>query len=154
VVASHLEFSGSNSCLENRTKRSWQKHGRVQAGNPNAGDGCRICENIPELGSSWSLEPLCWAIRLRSRRTRSSITGSKAVSFTGSNEGASVCTKKSPGAVPKVQCEMAGKNVVILEDADLDLAVESTAQGAFGSSRARCTATSRAVVVNDMPTSR
>jgi aldehyde dehydrogenase (NAD+) len=49
----------------------------------------------------------------------------------------------------KVQCEMGGKNpVVILEDADMDLAVESTAQGAFGSSGQRCTATSRAVVVN------
>ena len=46
---------------------------------------------------------------------------------------------------------MGGKNpVVILEDADLDLAVESTAQGAFGSSGQRCTATSRAVVVNDV----
>jgi acyl-CoA reductase-like NAD-dependent aldehyde dehydrogenase len=46
---------------------------------------------------------------------------------------------------------MGGKNpVVVLEDADLDLAVESTAQGAFGSSGQRCTATSRAVVVRDI----
>jgi aldehyde dehydrogenase (NAD+) len=46
---------------------------------------------------------------------------------------------------------MGGKNpVVIMEDADLDLAVESTAQGAFGSSGQRCTATSRAVVVNEI----
>jgi aldehyde dehydrogenase (NAD+) len=37
-----------------------------------------------------------------------------------------------------------------MEDADMDLAVESTAQGAFGSSGQRCTATSRAVVVNDI----
>jgi aldehyde dehydrogenase (NAD+) len=37
-----------------------------------------------------------------------------------------------------------------LEDADLDLAVESTAQGAFGSSGQRCTATSRAVVINSI----
>ncbi len=51
----------------------------------------------------------------------------------------------------KVQCEMGGKNpVVIMEDADLNLAVESTAQGAFGSSGQRCTATSRAVVVNEI----
>jgi aldehyde dehydrogenase (NAD+) len=46
---------------------------------------------------------------------------------------------------------MGGKNpVVVLEDADLDLAVESTAQGAFGSTGQRCTATSRAVVVNEI----
>src|SRR5207237_6944081 len=48
----------------------------------------------------------------------------------------------------RVQCEMGGKNpVVVLEDADMNLAVESTAQGAFGSTGQRCTATSRAVVV-------
>jgi aldehyde dehydrogenase (NAD+) len=46
---------------------------------------------------------------------------------------------------------MGGKNpVVIMEDADMNLAVESTAQGAFGSSGQRCTATSRAVVVNSI----
>src|SRR2546426_12239153 len=51
----------------------------------------------------------------------------------------------------KVQCEMGGKNpVVIMEDAEMDLAVESTAQGAFGSSGQRCTATSRAVVVSEI----
>src|SRR5213080_148414 len=35
-------------------------------------------------------------------------------------------------------------------DADIDLTVESTAQGAFGSSGQRCTATSRAIVVNQV----
>jgi aldehyde dehydrogenase (NAD+) len=44
---------------------------------------------------------------------------------------------------------MGGKNpIVVLGDADLDLAVESTVQGAFGSTGQRCTATSRAVVVD------
>jgi aldehyde dehydrogenase (NAD+) len=46
---------------------------------------------------------------------------------------------------------MGGKNpVIVLEDADLDLAVESTVQGAFGSTGQRCTATSRAIVVNEI----
>jgi aldehyde dehydrogenase (NAD+) len=44
---------------------------------------------------------------------------------------------------------MGGKNpVVVLEDADMNLAVESTVQGAFGSTGQRCTATSRAIVVD------
>jgi aldehyde dehydrogenase (NAD+) len=44
---------------------------------------------------------------------------------------------------------MGGKNpVVVMEDCDLDLAIESTAQGAFGSTGQRCTATSRAVVID------
>src|SRR5687768_7188665 len=75
----------------------------------------------------------------------------RAVSFTGSNEVGIRLYEEVSRRGAKVQCEMGGKNpVVILEDADLDLAVESTAQGAFGSSGQRCTATSRAVVVNDI----
>src|SRR2546425_7303578 len=75
----------------------------------------------------------------------------KAVSFTGSNEVGIRLYEEVSRRGAKVQCEMGGKNpVIILEDADLDLAVESTAQGAFGSSGQRCTATSRAVVVNDI----
>src|SRR5882672_8442397 len=75
----------------------------------------------------------------------------KAVSFTGSNEVGIRLYEEVSRRGAKVQCEMGGKNpVVILEDANLDLAVESTAQGAFGLSGKRCTATSRAVVVNDI----
>src|SRR6266536_234861 len=75
----------------------------------------------------------------------------KAVSFTGSNEVGIRLYEEVSRRGAKVQCEMGGKNpVIILEDADLDIAVESTAQGAFGSSGQRCTATSRAVVVNDI----
>jgi aldehyde dehydrogenase (NAD+) len=75
----------------------------------------------------------------------------KAVSFTGSNEVGIRLYEQVSRRGAKVQCEMGGKNpVIVLEDADLELAVESTAQGAFGSSGQRCTATSRAVVVEDI----
>ena len=75
----------------------------------------------------------------------------RAISFTGSNSvGISLYEQAARRGI-RVQCEMGGKNpVVIMEDADLDLAVESTAQGAFGSTGQRCTATSRAVVVDDV----
>ncbi|HEY0379560.1 MAG TPA: aldehyde dehydrogenase family protein [Pyrinomonadaceae bacterium] len=75
----------------------------------------------------------------------------RAVSFTGSNEIGIRLYEQVSRRGAKVQCEMGGKNpVVVLEDADLSLAVESTAQGAFGSSGQRCTATSRAVVVEEV----
>jgi aldehyde dehydrogenase (NAD+) len=75
----------------------------------------------------------------------------KAVSFTGSNGVGIRLYEQVSRRGAKVQCEMGGKNpVVIMEDADMDLAVESTAQGAFGSSGQRCTATSRAVVVDEI----
>ena len=73
----------------------------------------------------------------------------KAISFTGSNGVGIRLYEQASRRGAKVQCEMGGKNpVVVLEDADMELAVESTAQGAFGSSGQRCTATSRAVVVD------
>jgi aldehyde dehydrogenase (NAD+) len=73
----------------------------------------------------------------------------KAVSFTGSTEIGIKLYGQCASRGAKVQCEMGGKNpVVVMEDCDMDLAVESTAQGAFGSTGQRCTATSRAVVID------
>jgi aldehyde dehydrogenase (NAD+) len=73
----------------------------------------------------------------------------RAISFTGSTEVGSLIYAKGAQQLKKIQCEMGGKNpVVVLEDADLDLAAESTVSGAFGSTGQRCTATSRVVVVD------
>lgn len=69
------------------------------------------------------------------------------LSFTGST--AIGCKIYATGAQQqkKVQCEMGGKNpVVVLADADLKMAVESVAGGAFASTGQRCTASSRVVV--------
>ncbi|MCI0446234.1 aldehyde dehydrogenase family protein [bacterium] len=71
----------------------------------------------------------------------------RAISFTGSNEvGGSIYAKGSQRGI-RVQCEMGGKNpAVILDDADLPLAVEGVVQGGFGSTGQRCTASSRVIV--------
>jgi len=69
------------------------------------------------------------------------------LSFTGSTEVGSHLYSSGAKGLKKIQCEMGGKNpVVVMADADLALAVESTAQGAFASTGQRCTATSRVVV--------
>jgi alpha-ketoglutaric semialdehyde dehydrogenase len=71
----------------------------------------------------------------------------RAVSFTGSNEVGSELYAQGARRMKKCQCEMGGKNpLVILADADLPLAVESAVFGAFASTGQRCTATSRVVV--------
>ena len=70
-----------------------------------------------------------------------------AISFTGSNDVGMHLYETAARRGKKVQCEMGGKNpVVVLRDADLDLAAEGICQGAFGSTGQRCTATSRVVV--------
>ena len=79
------------------------------------------------------------------------IRRSRRVSFTGSNDVGTGLYSAAAARGIKCQCEMGGKNpIVVLADADLDLAVESTVQGAFGSTGQRCTATSRAVVVDSI----
>lgn len=69
------------------------------------------------------------------------------ISFTGSElTGARIVTQvASRGA--KVQAEMGGKNpLVVLDDADLGVAVNCALQGAFFSTGQRCTASSRLIV--------
>ena len=70
-----------------------------------------------------------------------------AVSFTGSTEIGTDIYTRGARLLKKVQCEMGGKNaVIVLADADMDKALASIVQGAFGSTGQRCTATSRAIV--------
>jgi acyl-CoA reductase-like NAD-dependent aldehyde dehydrogenase len=77
--------------------------------------------------------------------------GVVALSFTGSNAVGAAIAAKAARQLKKVQLEMGGKNpVVVLEDADLELAAEHTVAGAFGSAGERCTATSRVVVVDEV----
>ncbi|MFO0578208.1 MAG: aldehyde dehydrogenase family protein [Polyangia bacterium] len=74
-----------------------------------------------------------------------------AVSFTGSNEIGQRLYTLGAQHNKKVQCEMGGKNaLIVLDDADLDLAAAATVQGAFYSTGQRCTATSRVVVMQEV----
>ncbi|MDD5557890.1 MAG: aldehyde dehydrogenase family protein [bacterium] len=71
----------------------------------------------------------------------------RAISFTGSNEVGRRVIVESARTHKKVTCEMGGKNALILmEDGDIESAVAATADGAFGSTGQRCTATSRVLV--------
>lgn len=71
----------------------------------------------------------------------------KAVSFTGSNGVGRAIQKQIIERGGKVQLEMGGKNpVVVLDDANLPLAVEMVTRGAMKSTGQKCTATSRVFV--------
>ncbi|MGZ8362764.1 MAG: aldehyde dehydrogenase family protein [Caulobacteraceae bacterium] len=73
--------------------------------------------------------------------------GVNAVSFTGSQGVGSRIAAACARTFKKHQLEMGGKNpLVILDDADLDLAVEGALNGAFFSTGQRCTASSRLIV--------
>ncbi|MBB5751506.1 aldehyde dehydrogenase family protein [Prosthecomicrobium pneumaticum] len=70
-----------------------------------------------------------------------------ALSFTGSVGTGKKVAEASIAVMRKFQLEMGGKNpTVVLDDADLKVAVESTANSAFFSTGQRCTASSRLIV--------
>ena len=69
------------------------------------------------------------------------------ISFTGSNETGSHIASECGRQLKKVSLELGGKNaVIVMDDADLDLAVEGIIWSAFGTSGQRCTACSRVIV--------
>src|ERR671919_755224 len=73
--------------------------------------------------------------------------GVRGVSFTGSLEVGRQIAERCGRAMKRCSMELGSKNVlIVMPDADLDLAVEASAWGAFATSGQRCTATSRLVV--------
>ncbi|MEY8827560.1 aldehyde dehydrogenase family protein [Sedimentitalea sp. XS_ASV28] len=70
-----------------------------------------------------------------------------AISFTGSVPVGRGLAVTAAQHMKKVQLEMGGKNpMVVLDDADLDIAVPAVLNGAFFSTGQRCTASSRIIV--------
>jgi aldehyde dehydrogenase (NAD+) len=69
------------------------------------------------------------------------------VTFTGSVETGRHVAARAVERMARVQLEMGGKNpLIVLDDADLDIAVEAAVNGAFFATGQRCTASSRLIV--------
>ena len=69
------------------------------------------------------------------------------VSFTGSTSVGTSLAKRCPDTHKRVSMEMGGKNaIIVLDDADVDLAIEGIIWSAFGTTGQRCTAASRIIV--------
>src|SRR5437763_6705099 len=69
------------------------------------------------------------------------------ISFTGSTETGSIIGATRGRMHKRLSREMGGKNaMIVMDDADLDLALEGVLWGAFGTTGQRCTATSRLIV--------
>lgn len=71
----------------------------------------------------------------------------RILSFTGSTTTGLNVYSKAAALGKKVTLEMGGKNaIIVLDDANLDLAVEAITWSAYGTTGQRCTATSRLIV--------
>jgi aldehyde dehydrogenase (NAD+) len=73
--------------------------------------------------------------------------GVPVISFTGSTETGALIGETCGRMHKRLSLEMGGKNaMIVMDDADLDLALEGVLWGAFGTTGQRCTATSRLVL--------
>ncbi|HLW82522.1 MAG TPA: aldehyde dehydrogenase family protein [Candidatus Acidoferrales bacterium] len=71
----------------------------------------------------------------------------KLISFTGSTDTGRVINQACAPSFKHVHLEMGGKNIIIvMDDANIDLAVDGAIWGGFGTSGQRCTAASRVAV--------
>lgn len=71
----------------------------------------------------------------------------KAITFTGSNRVGKLIYDEASKDMKRVQLEMGGKNpLIVLEDADIDEAVQLAVAGGFGQTGQACTATGRVIV--------
>jgi aldehyde dehydrogenase (NAD+) len=71
----------------------------------------------------------------------------KVVSFTGSTDTGKQVLRTGADTLKKVHLELGGKNaILVMDDADLDLAVDSIVWSAFGTAGQRCTAASRVIL--------
>src|SRR5579859_1899056 len=71
----------------------------------------------------------------------------RAISFTGSSEVGRIVGRTAAETFKPCSLEMGGKNaIIVMEDANLDLAVDGAIWGAFGTTGQRCTAASRMIV--------
>jgi aldehyde dehydrogenase (NAD+) len=69
------------------------------------------------------------------------------ITFTGSRETGVRVTKAAADQLKVVHLELGGKNaIIVMDDANLDLAVDGIVWSAFGTSGQRCTAASRVIV--------
>jgi len=77
--------------------------------------------------------------------------GVRALSFTGSAEVGRLVAARGGQQLKRVSLELGGKNaIVVLDDGDLDLAIDGAVWAAFGTTGQRCTAASRMIVHRDV----
>ena len=75
------------------------------------------------------------------------IEGADAVTFTGATPTGRRILQMAAPTMTKVQLELGGKNpFIVLDDADLDVAVDCAAQGTWGQTGQRCTGSERIIV--------
>lgn len=109
--------------------------------------GCAI--RLGEILMGAGLSPGCFNIVMGNGALLGPtlIHGADALSFTGSTPTGRALLKIAAESMTKTQLELGGKNpFIVLDDADIDVAVAAAAQGTWGQTGQRCTGSERIIV--------
>lgn len=108
---------------------------------------CALAEIISRAGLPEGVFSLVLGAGSTVGNTLVNSTDVDAISFTGSLEVGRAVALGAAARLAKVQLEMGGKNpLVVLDDSDIEVAVDCAIQGAYYSTGQRCTASSRLIV--------
>lgn len=109
--------------------------------------GVRLVEILEEAGVPPGVVNLVHGYGSEAGKALVEHPGVDLISFTGSTATGRWIAEACGRSLKRLSLEMGGKNAqIVLEDANLDLAVEGALWGAFGTTGQRCTATSRLIV--------
>jgi aldehyde dehydrogenase (NAD+) len=109
--------------------------------------GQRLVEIFEEVGLPKGVLNLVQGSGQRAGQALVNHPDVRLISFTGSSQTGASVAAACGAQLKRVALELGGKNAcIVMDDADLDLAAQGIAWGAFGTSGQRCTATSRLLV--------
>ncbi len=112
--------------------------------------GFRLVEALHEAGIPKGVINLVTGSSSRLGKPLAADPAIRAISFTGST-AAGEAIHRLTSLTTRIQMELGGKNpIIVLDDADIDLAAELTVKGAFSLTGQACTGTSRAIVMESV----
>lgn len=111
------------------------------------GLACRFVELLVQAGVPDGVINLVTGYGAEAGAALVEAEGVRVISFTGSTTVGKRVAARCGELMRRVSCELGGKNaIIVLEDADLELALKGALWSAFGTSGQRCTAASRLIV--------
>ena len=142
-----MEFPDGDSLVEDDSRPGlWQHHGH-KAGGRHAASTYNLVQACEEAGIPPGVVNLVTGYGENAGAAITNHPSLRLISFTGSTETGRIVASACAERNAICSLEMGGKNVIIvMDDADIDLAIEGALWGAFGTSGQRCTASSRLVV--------
>jgi acyl-CoA reductase-like NAD-dependent aldehyde dehydrogenase len=134
---------------------SWKMFPALMAGNTvvfkpaedTPGLACAFVELLIEAGMPAGVVNLVTGYGQEAGAALVEAPGVATISFTGSTEVGRQIAGRCGQLMKRVSCELGGKNaIVVLDDANLELALKGALWSAFGTAGQRCTAASRLIV--------